>query len=131
MMSFELGLEELDPKRARNTALTIAMSKINFASIRAKCPGERNLEEHVALLEEHVAILVDSRRFGLFRRKDDFLAEGVAAVFGLAEGEAELLALCFHGERFTPADAANWLAERGFTPLLFIPITGTDCPPCV
>ena len=79
----------------------------NSASIRAQGPGESSLSVpvHLAFLgpdEEHVALLVESRRFGLFRRKDDLLAEGVAAVFGLAEGEAELLALCFHAERFTP-----------------------------
>ncbi len=72
--------------------------------------------------EEHVALLVKSRSFRLFRRKDDLLAQGVAAVFGLAEGEAELLALCFHAQTFTPTEAANWLVERSFTPLLFIPI---------
>ena len=75
--------------------------------------------------EEHLALLVDGRRFGLYRRKDDLLADGVAAVFGLAEGETELLALGFHGERFTSTEAAIWLVERGFTPLRFIPITGT------
>lgn len=131
MMRFEPGLEEPDAKRARNRTLTIARSSNNFASISEDRPGERN---HCVLFdlgfvapdEEHVALLVESGRFGLFRRKDDLLAEGVAAVFGITGGVAELLALCFHGERFTPADAASWLVERGFTPLRFIPITGTD-----
>jgi len=79
------------------------------ASIRGHFPGERILSGPVLLAfpgpdEEHVAPLVESRRFGLLRRKDDLLAEGVAAVFGLEDGEAEPLALCFHAERFTPHD---------------------------
>ena len=102
---------------------------VNSVPIRGQCPGERNLSAlvHLAFLgpdEEHVALLVESRRFGLFRRKDDLLAEGVAAVFGLAEGEAELLALCVHTERFTPTEAAKWIAGRGFKPLIFVPHSG-------
>ncbi len=58
------------------------------------------------------------------RRKDDLLDEGVAAVFGLAGGEAELLGLCFHAEKFTPAEAATWLAGRGFVPLLLVRTSG-------
>jgi hypothetical protein len=39
---------------------------------------------------------------------------------------------CFHGEKFAIADdAASWLDERGFKPLLFIPINGADCRPCL
>jgi len=75
---------------------------------------------HVAV-EEHVAVLENPGRFDLLRRKDDLLDEGVAAVFGLADAEAELLALCFHVRKFTPAEVATWLAERGFVPLLCVP----------
>jgi hypothetical protein len=136
MMRFVPGLEEPDPKRARIRNLTIARSSNNFASISEDRPGERNRcvlfdLGFVAPDEEHVALLVESGRFGLFRRKDDLLAEGVAALFGITGGVAELLALCFHAGKFAPADAASWLVERGFAPLLFIPITGTDRRPCL
>ena len=99
------------------------------ASIRAYCPCENGLAlpVHLADLgsgEEHVARLVDLRRFGLLRRWDDLLDEGVAAVFGLAGGEAELLDLCFHAGQSTPARAATWLAERGFKPQFFVPNSG-------
>jgi hypothetical protein len=118
------------------------------ASIMAQGPGERSLTipvhlAHLGSGEEHVALLVDLRRFGLLRRWDDLLDEGVAAVFGLPTGEAELLAavfglptgeaellaLSFHAGRFTPARAATWLAERGFKPLLFVPNSGEKPPP--
>jgi hypothetical protein len=45
----------------------------------------------------------------------------VAAVFGIAGGEAELLALSFHVGKFTADGAATWLADRGIKPLLFAP----------
>jgi hypothetical protein len=76
--------------------------------------------QHVAA-EEHVALLKNPGKFDLLRRKDDLLAEGVASVFGLTGTEAELLALCFQVRKFTPAEAAKWLAKRGFVPLLFVP----------
>jgi hypothetical protein len=103
------------------------MTMDNSASIRAYCPCENGLAlpVHLADLgsgEEHVARLVDRRRrFGLLRRWDDLLDEGVAAVFGITGGEAELVGLCFHAGTFTPAEAATWLVGRGFTPLLFVP----------
>jgi hypothetical protein len=70
--------------------------------------------------EEHIALLASSE-FDLLRRKGDLLDEGVDAVFGLSGGAAELLGICFHTEKFTPAQASHWLAGRGFMPLIFVP----------
>jgi hypothetical protein len=78
---------------------------------------------------EHVALLRDPRRFDLLRRKRDLLDEGVAAVFGLAQGEAELLALCFDAGLFTPAEVAQWLVERGFTALRLVLHAGGEGRP--
>jgi hypothetical protein len=96
------------------------------ASILAQGPGEDSLAipVHLGPGEEHVARLAGLRRFGLLRRWDDLLDEGMAALFGLAGGEAELPALSFHGGKFTPAEAVTWLAGRGLTPLLFVPNAG-------
>jgi hypothetical protein len=98
----------------------------NSASVMAQGPGESGLAipvllAHLGSGEEHVARLVDLRRLGLLRRWDDLLDEGVAALFGIAGGEAEFVGLCFHAGKFTPAEAGTWLVERGFTPLLFVP----------
>ena len=108
----------------------------NSASIMAQGPGESSLAipvqlAHLGSGEEHVALLVDLRRFGLLRRWDDLLDEGVAAVFGITGGEAELVGLCFHAGKFTPAEAATWLAGRGFKPLLFVPNAGEKPPPLI
>ena len=98
----------------------------NSAPIMAQGSGERNLtvpilHSHLDSGEEHFARLVDLRTFGLLRRWDDLFDEGVAGVFGLESEEAELLALSFHAQKFTPARAATWLTERGFKPLFFCP----------
>lgn len=102
---------------------------VNSYSITAIDPGEKNLSALVRLTflgpeEEHVALLVDPGRFPLLRRWDEVFDEGVAAVFDLASGEAELLALSFHAGKFTPARAATWLAKRVLKPLLFFPNSG-------
>jgi hypothetical protein len=76
--------------------------------------------------EEHVTLLANRGTFDLLRRKGDLLDEGVAAVFGLEGGKAELLGLCFHAEKFSPAEVAKWLAERGFVPLLLVPNSDRD-----
>jgi hypothetical protein len=65
---------------------------------------------------EYHVVLVNAGPFDRLLRKDDLLDEGVAAVFGLAGAEAELLGLCFHAGKFTPAQVAAWLAERRLTP---------------
>lgn len=102
---------------------------VNSDSIMVQCPGERCHSDLVHLVflgpeEEHVALLVAPRRCALLRRWDELFDEGVAAVFDLASGEAELLALSFDAGKFTPARAATWLGERVLKPLLFLPITG-------
>jgi hypothetical protein len=105
----------------------------NSVSIIAQGSGESSLTIPVPLAplgsgEEHVAQLMDLRRFGLLRRWDDLLDEGVAALFGITGGEAELVGLCFHAGKFAPAEAATWLAERGFKPLLFVANSGGNRP---
>jgi len=70
--------------------------------------------------EEHFALLKSSGRFDRFLRKGDLLDEGVAAVFGLVGVEAELLGLCFDSRKFTPTEAATWLAEWGFPVMQFM-----------
>jgi len=85
---------------------------------------------HLVSSDEHVALLVNSAaEFNLLQRKDDLLDEGVAAIFGLAGAEAELLGLCFHPQKFTPARATAWLAERRFTPPADVPIIRSSLPP--
>jgi len=76
---------------------------------------------HLVLGEEHVALLTVPVRSNRLRRKDDLLDDGVAAIFRWAGADAELLGICFEVGQFTVGQAAQWLAERGFTPLLFVP----------
>jgi hypothetical protein len=69
---------------------------------------------------EHIAFLAFPGGSDLLGRKDDLIDDGVAAIFGLAGEEVELLGLCFDARQFTSAQAARWLAGRGFAPLLLL-----------
>jgi hypothetical protein len=75
-----------------------------------------------ASTDEYLVVLMSARQFDQLLRKDDFLDEGVAAVFGLAGEQAELLSLSFQAEKFSPAQVASWLAERKFTSPVDMPI---------
>ncbi len=102
----------------------------NFASIMAPGPVDDSPARLARLADlgsggECIAFLVDPGSIGLLRRWDDLLDEGVAAIFDLVDVKAELVALCFHAGKFTPAKAATWLSERGFTPLLVVPNSGS------
>jgi hypothetical protein len=48
------------------------------------------------------------------------VAEGVDSVFGVRGGEADLQALYFRPERFTPAQARRWLDDLGLRPIVFL-----------
>ena len=79
--------------------------------------------------DEYIVVLVNARRFDRLLRKDDFLDEGVSAIFGLAGAEAELLSLSFQAGKFTPSQVAAWLAERRFTSPVDVSIVRRSSPP--
>ena len=79
--------------------------------------------------DEYLVVLVNARRFDRLLRKDDFLDEGVAAVFGVAGEEAELLSLSFQAGKFTPSQVAAWFVERRFTSSVEVSIVRRSSPP--
>jgi hypothetical protein len=73
--------------------------------------------------DEHTALLNDGSAFESLRRVDNLFDQGVATVFGIRQGEADLHAFYFCAWQFTPAAARRWLRERGFTAALFLEAT--------
>jgi hypothetical protein len=69
---------------------------------------------------DHAAVLEDADRFDTLHRKDGFFDEGIITIFGVTQGVAELQSFRFRPSNFTPTTAKQWLAERGFMPLLFV-----------
>jgi hypothetical protein len=79
---------------------------------------QRHLSPNI-FAEEHAAVLREPHDYDLLRRKDDLLDEGIATVFGIKQGEAELQAIGFDPDQFTPEQAQAWLQERGLQPSRF------------
>jgi len=75
---------------------------------------------------EHAAILRSPEQFETLRRKDDFLAEGVAAIFGVRGREAELQALYFQTDKFTMKQAKQWLSDLGLAAIDFTTASGEE-----
>jgi len=76
--------------------------------------------------DEHAAILKSPEPFDALYLKDDLIAEGVAAVFGIKGIEAELLALFFQAGQFTPVQAQRWLRDRRLAVIQFTHASGSQ-----
>jgi len=75
--------------------------------------------------EEHAARLVDPDKFVGFRRDNDAGGAGIDFIYGiLSAGGTELQAVRFDKNRFTPAQARDWLSEHDFQPIMFEEATG-------
>jgi hypothetical protein len=85
--------------------------------IDSSCPRRANLAHRLLLPDlvrnEHAALLREPHDYDRLHRRDDLFDEGVATVFGIKHGEAELQAFCFDSDRFTADQARAWLRERG------------------
>jgi hypothetical protein len=67
----------------------------------------------------HAALCHHPDNFDSLHRKDDFLAEGVHTVSGVKDGEAQPQAFSFPADQVRPAEAKQWLQERGPEPVVF------------
>jgi hypothetical protein len=74
---------------------------------------------------EHSARMKDPSRYVRFRRENDKFGSGIHAIWGVtSEGTAELQAIRFDADKFTVAQAREWLQEHGHKPILFEPASG-------
>ncbi len=67
----------------------------------------------------HAALLKLPGQFDSLRMKDDLIAEGVTAVFGIKGMDAELVALFFQAGQYSPVEAEQWLRERRLSVIQF------------
>lgn len=97
--------------------------RINESEVRAVMP----------YANEHAARLKDPGQFDEFRRDNDKFGEGIDAIWGIktnGETHAELQAIRFDKEKFTPDEAKEWLSEHDYDPIEFEPAANqTDSEP--
>jgi HK97 family phage major capsid protein len=74
---------------------------------------------------EHAARLVDPEGFDRFRRQNDAGGEGVDFIYGIKGDDPVVLqAIRFDADRFTPAEARQWLEDHDHQAILFEEATG-------
>jgi len=73
---------------------------------------------------EHAARLTDPDQYDSIRRVNDEFGAGIDAIYGIKEGTSELQAIRFDADRFTPAEARQWLSDHDFDPMMFEEATG-------
>ena len=98
-------------------------SKEKVAAMDKDRAGE--MEDFRPYPNEHAARLEDPDKYESFRRKNNEGGEGIDFIYGiLPEGGAELQAIRFDKDRFTPAEAKAWLNDHDFKAILFEEATG-------
>ena len=73
---------------------------------------------------EHAARLTDPDQYDSIRRVNDDFGAGIDAIYGIKDGTSELQAIRFDADRFTPAEAREWLSDHDFEPMMFEEATG-------
>jgi HK97 family phage major capsid protein/HK97 family phage prohead protease len=74
---------------------------------------------------EHAARLHDPDKYDSFRRNNDAGGPGIDFIYGiLAAGGTELQAIRFDKNRYSPAEARDWLSKHDFKAILFEEATG-------
>jgi HK97 family phage major capsid protein len=73
---------------------------------------------------EHAARLTDPDQYDSIRRVNDDFGAGIDAIYGIKDGTSELQAIRFDADRFTAAEAREWLSDHDFDPMMFEEATG-------
>ena len=102
----------------------------NMKSKAIKKAQERAMEINEEIVDgrpypnEHAARLTDPDQYDSIRRVNDEFGAGIDAIYGIKDGTSELQAIRFDADRFTPAEAREWLADHDFDPMMFEEATG-------
>jgi HK97 family phage major capsid protein/HK97 family phage prohead protease len=99
----------------------------NMKSKAIKKAKERAMEPIVdgrPYPNEHAARLTDPDQYDRIRRVNDEFGAGIDAIYGIKDETAELQAIRFDADRFTPAEARKWLSDHDYSPMEFEEATG-------
>lgn len=81
---------------------------------------------------EHAARLQDPKKYKVLKRTNDKFGTGIDAIFGKKDALSpmELQALRFNKDKFTPAEAEEWLKTHKVTATEFTPAKAEDDELC-
>lgn len=86
--------------------------------------NKREVRADMPYANEHSARLQDPKQYDEFRRENDKFGEGIDAIWGVStngEKHAQLQAIRFDADKFTPDAAKAWLEEHDYEPMAFEP----------
>jgi len=99
----------------------------NMKSKAIKKARERALDELTderPYPNEHAARLTDPGQYDRIRRVNDEFGAGIDAIYGVKNETSELQAIRFDADRFTAAEARDWLSDHDYDPMEFEEATG-------
>ena len=91
---------------------------------KRSAPEVEAVEDGRPYPNEHAARLTDPDQYDRIRRVNDEFGAGIDAIYGVKNDTAELQAIRFDADRFTPAEAREWLSEHDYDPIEFEEATG-------
>jgi len=91
-----------------------------FSTLR-KIQDLRGWHEKRPYPNEHAARINDPDKYDEFRRDADAGGEGIDFIYGLGDNGSEIQSIRFDADRYSEAEAREWLQDHDFEPIKFEP----------
>lgn len=70
---------------------------------------------------EHSARISDPKKYKRFRRQNDKFGRGKDVIWGITDkGKAEIQAIRFDKNSYSPSEAKEWLSSKNYKPIEFV-----------
>jgi HK97 family phage major capsid protein len=92
--------------------------------IMDRIDGERGYDDERPYPNEHAARISDPDQYDRFRREADAGGDGIDFIYGIVDNTSEIQSIRFDADRYTEAEARQWLTEHDFDPIKFEPAIG-------
>jgi HK97 family phage major capsid protein/HK97 family phage prohead protease len=91
---------------------------------KRSAPEAKPIEDGRPYPNEHAARLTDPDQYDSIRRVNDEGGPGIDFIYGIKDDKSEIQAIRFDKDRYTPAEARQWLSDHDFSAISFEEATG-------
>lgn len=85
---------------------------------------ERGWDEERPYPNEHAARINEPDQYDDFRREADAGGSGIDFIYGIVDNTSEIQSIRFDADRYTEAEAREWLDDHDYEPIKFEPAIG-------
>jgi HK97 family phage major capsid protein/HK97 family phage prohead protease len=85
---------------------------------------ERGWDEERPYPNEHAARINEPDQYDDFRREADAGGSGIDFIYGIVDNTSEIQSIRFDADRYTEAEARQWLDDHDYEPIKFEPAIG-------